>query len=278
MNGLIVLGRILQLAYAAEAVFTLTLFKRPGEKLPKVVQRLGWACLVLHAAFLVWAIAWRGVDFLFRESGTLVLFGFVVFMFYTVTLWSGFVAKAQSLGLLIVPVSLISFSLGVRGLTLETALNVRWEFSEVWLGVHILLSVLGEAALVVAALLGLLYLLKEAAIRRKKSLPLVFRLPPLEFLERAGARLLEVGFLCLTLGLWVGSYFATESYGVDWLVQPKQMLSLAAWAVYGGLLVLGRTRAFDAKGMALGCVAGFVLLLLVMVGVSVCPVGFHRFG
>jgi ABC-type uncharacterized transport system permease subunit len=152
------------------------------------------------------------------------------------------------------------------------------EFPGVWLGVHILLSVFGEAALVVAALLGLFYLLEEAAIRRKKSLPLVFRLPPLEFLERAGARLLEVGFLCLTLGLWVGSYFATESYGVDWLVQPKQMLALAAWAVYGGLLVLKRTRAFDAKGMALGCVAGFVLLLLVMVGVSVCPVGFHRFG
>lgn len=278
MNGLIILGRILQLTYAAETVFTLMLFERPGEKLPKVVQRLGWTCLVFHAAFLVGAIMWRGTDFLFRESGALVLFGFVVFMFYTVMLWSDFVAKAQSLGLLIVPVALISFSLGVRGLTLETALSVPWEFSGVWLGVHILLSVFGEAALVVAALLGFFYLLEEAAIRRKKSLPLVFRLPPLEFLERAGARLLEVGFLCLTLGLWVGSYFATESYGVGWLVESKQMLALAAWAVYGGLLVLKRTRKFDAKGMALGCVAGFVLLLLVMVGVSVCPVGFHRFG
>lgn len=278
MAGLIVLGRILQLSYAVEAILTLLLFERPGQKLPKVVQWFGWVCLLFHTAFLTWAIAWKGTDFLFRESGALVLFGLVVFMLYSVMLWSGFVAKAQSLGLLIVPVVLVSFSLGVRGLTLETAFNVPRELSGVWLGVHILLSVFGEAALVVAALLGSFYLLEDGAIRRKRSLPLVFRLPPLEFLERAGARLLEGGFLCLTLGLWIGSYFATEAYGVRWLVEPKQMLVLTAWAVYGGLLVLKRTRVLSARGTALGCVAGFVLLLLVMIGVSVCPVGFHRFG
>lgn len=278
MDGLMVLGRGVQIAYAAEVFLMMVLFEKPGARLVRIIKGFDAVLFVLYALFIVWVATLQGVDFLFRESGAYILFGFIAFVFYGMTSRSVFTVKAPSIGLLVIPIVLMSFSLGLRNLTPESTSGLPGAFPPVWLSVHILLAVVGEAALVVAALLGGLYLIEEEAIRRKKRLLLVFRLPPLEFLETTSLRFMEAGFLCLTFGLWIGSYYAVQAFGLGWLIEPKQLFAIAAWAVFGTLLAFKGARLISARKMAIGSALGLVLLLLVMVGVSVCPVGFHRFG
>lgn len=278
MDGLMVLGRGVQIAYAAQVLMMMVLFERPGSRLMGVIKGLDPVLFLLYTLFIAWAVSLQGVGFLFQESGAFILFGFIAFVFYGIASRSVFASKAPSIGLLIVPIVLMAFSIGFRGLRPGTTSGLPWAFPAFWLTVHVLLAVFGEAALVVAALLGGLYLIEEAAIRRKKKLLFVFRLPPLEFLEIASLRLMEVGFLCLTFGFWIGSYYAVQAFGLGWLIEPKQLLAIAAWFVFGTLLVLKGMRRINAKEMALGSALGLVLLFLVMIGVSFCPVGFHRFG
>jgi len=126
---------------------------------------------------------------------------------------------------------------GARGASHEGLLPVAPGLRAAWVGVHVSLILLGDAALVIAVGAGILYLIAEHALKSRPPRPMARRLPPLETLDLVAYRSLLFGFPLLTLGLLIGLYGAAAVWGrVGW-TDPKIELALLTWGIYLILLL-----------------------------------------
>jgi ABC-type transport system involved in cytochrome c biogenesis permease subunit len=86
-----------------------------------------------------------------------------------------------------------------------------------WLIVHIVLVLLGYAALVLTALASVFYLIQERQLKRKKTIRLLERLPPLGTLDNMISKSLGFGFVLLTVGVVTGATWSYIESGPNWL-------------------------------------------------------------
>jgi len=85
-----------------------------------------------------------------------------------------------------------------------------------WLTVHIILALLGNAALTLAFLGGIFYLVQERQLKAKKFGFFYRRLPSLEQLDALNYWCLTIGFPLLTGGIISGSLYAQHTIGTFW--------------------------------------------------------------
>lgn len=111
-----------------------------------------------------------------------------------------------------------------------------------WLVVHIILVLLGYAALVLTALASIFYLIQERQLKRKKSIALLERLPPLATLDRMTSQSLGFGFVLITLGVVTGSTWAFIETGRTEIRDPRLSSALVTW-IFCLLMVLLRVTA-----------------------------------
>lgn len=127
-----------------------------------------------------------------------------------------------------------------------------------WLLVHIVLVLLGYAALVLTALASVFYLVQERQLKRKKSVRLLERLPPLGTLDSMISKFLGVGFVLLTVGVVTGITWAYIDTGSSGLSDPRVSVALITWAVCLLMVFLRVTagwRGRKAAAMAVAVVA-----------------------
>ncbi len=101
---------------------------------------------------------------------------------------------------------------------------------------HVMLSVTGEALFAVASCAGLMYLIQDDMLKKKKGGSLIRFFPSLGDLDRINHICLVWGFPLLTLGILAGSLWARIVWGSHWQWDPKQVWTLLAWIFYGFLL------------------------------------------
>ncbi|MFQ5779081.1 MAG: inner membrane protein YpjD, partial [Terriglobia bacterium] len=111
-----------------------------------------------------------------------------------------------------------------------------------WVPIHVSFSLVGYAALILACLAGVMYLMQERELKRRQPRAFYYRLPPLETVDRLGARVLAIGFPFITIGILTGVVGAASAWGPDWVRDPKVTLSLSLWLIYM-LLILSRVSA-----------------------------------
>ena len=111
-----------------------------------------------------------------------------------------------------------------------------------WLGLHVLLVMLGYAALLLTAIASIFYLIKEKQLKGKKTSALFERLPALGTLDSLFSKSLGIGFILLTLAMIAGSTWAFIESGTKWIGDVKIVISLATWAMCL-LMVFLRTSA-----------------------------------
>lgn len=99
-----------------------------------------------------------------------------------------------------------------------------------WLLAHILLVLIGYAALILSASAAVFYLLQERRLKSKK--PIGSRIPPLETLDSLITRSMSVGLVAVTLAVIVGSTWAFIESGTRWISEPKIAVSLVTWGFY----------------------------------------------
>jgi len=131
----------------------------------------------------------------------------------------------------------------------------------VWLTTHIVLVLLGYAALLLTAVSAVVYLIQERELKRKTPRRFTYRLPPLGTLDELISRFMAAGFVLITLATIAGSTWAFIEYGSEWLSDPRIGLSFVTWGIYLAMVFLrvsagwrGRKAAFMAL-TALGCCA-----------------------
>jgi len=127
-----------------------------------------------------------------------------------------------------------------------------------WLVIHIVLVLLGYAALVLTALASVFYLIQEKQLKRKKSIALLERLPPLGTLDNLISKSLGFGFVLLTVGVVTGATWAYIDTGAGWISDPRISVALVNWAVCLMMVCLRITagwRGRKAAAMAVVIVA-----------------------
>ncbi|MBM4285085.1 MAG: c-type cytochrome biogenesis protein CcsB [Deltaproteobacteria bacterium] len=146
-----------------------------------------------------------------------------------------------------------------------------------WLSIHIVLAVLGNAALTLAGLGSILYLIQERQLKGKRFGFFYHRLPSLEQLDALNYRCLTLGFPLLTGGIISGSLYAQYTLGRLWSWDPKEVLTLAAWLVYAVLLHERLAVGWRGRRAALLTLSGLVLLVVTFIGAHLWAAGYHSF-
>ena len=100
---------------------------------------------------------------------------------------------------------------------------------DAWLIVHVLLVLLGYAALVLTAVASVFYLLQEKQLKSKRPGAYFDRLPPLGTLDDIISQSMGFGFVLLTLGVIAGCIWAFIESGTRWIGDPKIALSFVTW-------------------------------------------------
>ena len=158
----------------------------------------------------------------FYES--MAVCGFVVALLFLFVYWR---YEFQGVSVFLFPLVFVMTLIGslefpVGPWTTSTARNA-------WLIVHVLLVLLGYAALVLTAAASVFYLVQEKQLKSKRPGAFFDRLPPLGTLDNLISQSMGFGFAFLTLGVIAGCIWAFIESGTKWISDPKIALSFVTW-------------------------------------------------
>jgi ABC-type uncharacterized transport system permease subunit len=136
-----------------------------------------------------------------------------------------------------------------------------------WLTVHIVLVLLGYAALAFTAVASVLYLFQERELKSKKPNKFYYRLPPLGTLDELVSKFMAIGFVLITLAVIAGSTWAFIELKADWIRQPKIAISFFTWGAYLAMVCLRVTAGWRGRKAA--------IMTLTVVGFSVLTWAAH---
>ncbi|HXV76426.1 MAG TPA: cytochrome c biogenesis protein CcsA [Candidatus Polarisedimenticolaceae bacterium] len=139
---------------------------------------------------------------------------------------------------------------------------------DAWFLFHTTVSTLGIAILSVAFAMSVLYLLQDRALKSKKTLAMLERLPSLQKADQIGFRSLTIGFVLLTLGIATGVVVNAEVYQRLVVLGPKQVFPLLAWLIFAGVLIARPTIGFRGRKSAYLTITGFAFGLMTVIGMT----------
>ncbi|MFI5197276.1 MAG: cytochrome c biogenesis protein CcsA [Thermoanaerobaculia bacterium] len=144
---------------------------------------------------------------------------------------------------------------------------------------HVTLNMLAYAAFAVACALSMLYLVVGRSLKKRALSGPASRLPSLSYLERANRTSLTLGILSLSVGLFLGLFWASRMWKGEhpqWVLDPKIWFALMTLAFYVFVLVRARRGAGPISTARLS-IAGFLLVLLSYTAVNVLVSKLHDF-
>jgi len=124
-----------------------------------------------------------------------------------------------------------------------------------WLLLHVMMVLLGYAALLLTAVASIFYLIQERQLKRKRSLDLFKRLPPLGTLDGLITKAMGFGFVFITLGVIAGSAWAFIESGTGWISDPRVALAFITWGFYLTMVFLRATAGWRGRKAAMMAVA-----------------------
>lgn len=223
--------------------------------------RVALAAVTLGGIFHLVSIAEQGIALgRFPASGfyeSMSLCAFLVTALFLFVYWR---YRLESVSVFIFPLVFVMTLVASLGRPVDASWSSQ-TVRDTWLMVHVVLVLLGYAALLFTAVAAILYLLQESELKRKKPRSFYHRLPPLGTLDVLITRFMGLGFVLITLGVVAGSTWAFVEFGTRWIADPKIGISFFTWGIYLAMVFLrisagwrGRKAAVLAIA-ALGCSA-----------------------
>lgn len=209
------------------------------------LHRLSPAPSLTDLGYAVSAMAWLGVVFTLLLQSRIKLPGFVTPI--------AFVAFLATFGATLRGPDLAATTVG--GTTIPHA--------------HVLLASAGLAALGVAALAGLFFLMEHRALKQRRSVARKVPMPSLEALDRVNRVALSLGFPLLSLGVLTGGLWMDARMSTFWSGSLHEAWMVIAWMIYLGLVVLRFAGHQGARQAAASAVAGFAFLLFAVLSAGV---------
>ena len=177
---------------------------------------------------------------------TLSMCAFLLVVLYLAAHWR---YKLESLSVFIFPLVFVATLVATMGnpVTAWSSPVVR----NTWLTVHIVLVLLGYAALLLTAVASLLYLFQERELKTKKPRKFYYRLPALGTLDDVISKSMAVGFVLITLAVIAGSTWGFIELKTAWISQPKIVISFVTWGIYMALVFLRTVAGWRGRKAAI---------------------------
>jgi len=137
-----------------------------------------------------------------------------------------------------------------------------------WFLFHTSVSTLGMAMLGLAFAMSLLYLYQDRALKSRRTLGMLERLPALERCDQVGFHSMFIGFILLTLGIITGVVVNQEFYAKIWVTGSKQVFAMLAWLVFAAIIASRMALGFRGRKSAYLTITGFVLGLMTVIGMT----------
>jgi ABC-type uncharacterized transport system permease subunit len=134
--------------------------------------------------------------------------------------------------------------------------------------VHLAMAFAAYSLFTIAALHAVLIALAEKHLHKAVPPNIISGLPPLLTLERLLFRMIQAGFLLLSLTLLSGVFFAEEIFGKALPFNHKTVFGVASWLIFAALLLGRRVYGWRGRTAISWTLAGFMSLLLAYVGVK----------
>ena len=133
---------------------------------------------------------------------------------------------------------------------------------------HLAMAFAAYSLFTIAALHAGLIALAQKHLHKAVPPVLVSGLPPLLTLEKLLFRMIQAGFLLLTLTLVSGVFFSEEIFGKAVTLNHKTVFGIASWLIFGALLLGRRIYGWRGRTAIYWTLSGFVSLMLAYVGVK----------
>jgi ABC-type uncharacterized transport system permease subunit len=140
---------------------------------------------------------------------------------------------------------------------------------------HVTLSILAYAAFALSFVLSVMFLLENRVLRNRKVTEVVWRLPPLELLERMSQSSVLVGLLAIAIGTILGFVWVDRLTSPIW--DPKYAVTLLVLALYAIYFQLSRTTAWRGARASRLCVFNFFLVVFSFTVVNLYLSHSHRY-
>lgn len=177
--------------------------------------------------------------------------------------------KIRPLGVLVMPVAFVL--MGWAGtLMKEVAATLAPAMQSGWIWVHIVGASGGFAAVLIAAGLGLLYLLKE-----KNQGGVYGKIPDLQTMDMLSYRFVAGGFIMYALMMISGCFWSNQVKGNYWNWDPVEVWSLVSWLTYGIYLHLRATFGWRGKKMAWYALIALFAMIVSYWGIPFTVETFH---
>lgn len=139
-----------------------------------------------------------------------------------------------------------------------------------WIWIHIVGASTGFGAVLIAAGLGLLFLLKE---RRQGGI--YDRLPDARTLDELSYRFVVGGFTLYGVMIVSGAFWADQVKGIFWNWDPVEVWSLISWLIYGIYLHLRVTMGWRGQRLAIYSLVAVVAMIVSYWGIPFSIETFH---
>lgn len=179
------------------------------------------------------------------------------------------VDKVRPLGVLVMPVSFVL--LGWAGtLIKDAATQIAPALQSFWIWIHIIGAATGFASVLIAAGLGLMYILKD-----KHSGTIYEKLPDTQSLDALAYRFVAGGFIMYGLMIISGAFWSNQVKGNYWNWDPVEVWSLISWLTYGIYLHLRVTFGWRGTKLAWYAIIAMIAMIVSYWGIPFTVETFH---
>jgi ABC-type uncharacterized transport system permease subunit len=203
--------------------------------------------------------------------GSMSLFGWLLALTY---LSLEFYHRQRSVGAFVLPFILIFFAASHLAPADRLASTPA---SGPIFALHVTLSILAYAAFALSFVLSLIYLAENRLLRNRKLGEVVWRLPPLDLLERMSRSSVLVGLVSIAIGTVLGFIWVDRLTGQYWFYDPKYVVTLLVLALYAAYLRLARTTTWRGARASRLCIFNFVIVILSFTVVNLYLSHTHRY-
>ena len=258
------------LLYLAASVVGIVQLSGSGERYRYLLLPMVSLAVCLEAVLLIFrAVAIKAIPLtgLFESMIVLTIVFGLIFLFFSIAVrqvWFGSVMVWVILTLILLAAAVA-----------EPASQPDVIASTPWAIAHGIAMVLSGALIIFATSNALLYLLGRNRLKQKKVMKVLGRIPNIEKLKNLNMFGLKACFMLMTFGLVSGFFMAIVKKAtlqmsiLDWLIDPKIVLVIAAWVLLAAILILHRLVVLKDKTIAYITTAVFFLILFAIIGTAV---------
>lgn len=205
-------------------------------------------------------------------QGSMSLFGWLLAVTY---LCLEIYHRQRTVGGFVLPVILAFF---FAAYLMPQHANAPTTVHGVVFALHVTLSILAYAAFALSCVLSLMYLAEERVLRIRRLGDVVWRLPPLELLERMSHTSVLLGLITIVVGTSLGFLAVDRQVAEHYsYFDPKYIFTLFVLVLYAVYFRLARTAAWRGARASKLCVFNFVLVVVNFAVINLYFSQYHRY-